>query len=77
MFSTAHKAKGLEFDTVRLAEDFLPDVSVHQISKLFVVPIYGLCKWSVQMARLTKGICFSITEDEPDDEKNLLAHDAL
>ena len=24
------------------------------------------------MARLTKGICFSITEDEPDDEKNLL-----
>ena len=24
VFSTAHKAKGLEFDTVRVTDDFLP-----------------------------------------------------
>ena len=36
VFSTAHKAKGLEFDTVRLAEDFLADVPIQLMSKLFV-----------------------------------------
>ena len=33
MFSTAHKAKGLEFDTVRLGEDFLQDCPVDELRK--------------------------------------------
>ena len=31
VFSTAHKSKGLEFDTVRLGEDFLLDCSVEEL----------------------------------------------
>jgi superfamily I DNA/RNA helicase len=33
VFSTAHKAKGLEFDTVRIGEDFLSDYPVDEMSK--------------------------------------------
>ena len=28
VFSTAHKAKGLEFDTVRVTDDFLPGIEM-------------------------------------------------
>ena len=28
IFSTAHKAKGLEFDTVRVTDDFLPGTDI-------------------------------------------------
>ena len=28
VFSTAHKAKGLEFDTVRVTDDFLPGTDI-------------------------------------------------
>jgi hypothetical protein len=34
VFSTAHKAKGLEFDTVRIGEDFLSDYPVGELGKL-------------------------------------------
>ncbi len=37
MFSTAHKAKGLEFDTVRLGEDFLQDYPVDELSEFCIV----------------------------------------
>jgi ATP-dependent exoDNAse (exonuclease V) beta subunit len=36
VFSTAHKSKGLEFDTVRLGEDFMQDCSIDELSKSFV-----------------------------------------
>ncbi|XP_028410868.1 F-box DNA helicase 1-like [Dendronephthya gigantea] len=32
VFSTAHKSKGLEFDTVRIGEDFLQDLPIDELS---------------------------------------------
>ena len=40
VFSTAHKSKGLEFDTVRLGEDFLLDCPVEELSK-FCIDLYN------------------------------------
>jgi hypothetical protein len=42
VFSTAHKAKGLEFDTVRIGEDFLSDYTVGELSKFCMV--CGQCR---------------------------------
>ena len=42
MFSTAHKAKGLEFDTVRLGEDFLQDCPINELSKLCTLVLIKL-----------------------------------
>ena len=39
VFSTAHKAKGLEFDTVRLGEDFLQDRPLGELGKISLVSI--------------------------------------
>ena len=63
IFSTAHKAKGLEFDTVRLGEDFLQDISVQDgLGKFCLKGFFRIANLFARsdfpMMHLYKTLCF-------------------